>query len=359
MQGKKIIFTKLGILVLVSALVALLVLSSCAPQTSSVTTSQTKGLPKQVAINCVPSGTQYAEAAALGNVVEKYSGMAGFVEPTKSFSAAVPLFLTNDLDLIFVGIGDIADANLNQGAFVGAGAIDEFRTVALGTGTWGAFFTSPKTGIKNLSEMAGKKVMWNSPTGGSFNNVAQLILQYYKIQDKIVDIPSPDPVARANALQLGQIDAYYCSFRADAMQVLSDSVGMVILDTPADCAAYVHQNYPSASAGVVNKGYNGGLVSRDCQAVGVATGIFCRTNLSDDVVTAVLKAAYDHIAEFQAGYPDLTQMTINTAVSLQSTVPYHPAAIQYFKSKGVWTADADTMQQQTLAQITAAKASKK
>lgn len=325
--------------------------SAVAPTSAAAATSTQAELPDQITINSIPSGSQYAMAASVANVVEKYSGMKAFVDPTKSFTAAIPLFKENKLDFIFVGIGDVGNANIGSGDFKDADAVNLFRTVALGTGTQGTFFVRPNSGINSIKDLAGKKVMYLSASGGSFNTIAKLLLQYYGIENKVINIPSPSPKDRATALELGQVDAYYCSMRADAMQILSQSIGIKMLDIPQDAANYVHSKYPSATAAITPKGWNGGLVDRDVHTIGVATGIFCRTNLQDNVVEAVLKSIYDHLSDFQAGYPDLKLMTLNDAVDLQSTVPYHPGAVQFFKDRGVWTTAADTMQQQLLSQI--------
>ncbi|MBW1737389.1 MAG: TAXI family TRAP transporter solute-binding subunit [Deltaproteobacteria bacterium] len=311
-------------------------------------------LPKEIAINSSAKGTQYVQAAAVAAMVEKYTPMKGFVEPTKSHVAAMPLFQENKLDFIFVSQAEMYLANRGIEYYKGVGKTP-MRVVAGGTEIMFDFFTSPKTGIERIEDFKGKKIMWETKSAGVFYWAAKYVLDYYKLHGKFISIPSPRPADRAEALKAGRIDAYACSTQFQAMEILHSSVGLKMLDIPLDCAEWVNKQYPPIYHAVCPKGYNGGMVKRDVPVLAAGTALQCRLSLDDNVVYAVLKAIYDHFDEFAKSHPDLKKMTLQRAVSLNSINPYHPGAIKFYKDRGVWTPEAEKMQKRLLRELGAEK----
>ncbi len=306
-------------------------------------------LPGEVAVNS-GSGTQYVQAAAVAAIIEKYTPMKGFVERTKSHVAAMPLFQEERLDFIFVSQAEMYLANRGAEYYESVGRTP-IRNVAAGTEIMFGFFTSSKTGIESIEDMAGRKVMWDTKTSGVFYWAAKHILDYYKIGDKVISIPSPRPVDRAEALRAGRIDAYACSTQYQAMEILHSTVGVRMLDIPRDCAEWINERYPQVYPAVCPKGYNGGIVRRDVPVLAASTALHAGAHIADHVVYAVLEAVYDHVDEFSRMHPTLEQMTLARAVSLRSIVPYHTGAIDFYKKRGVWTAEADEMQRRLLREL--------
>ncbi len=69
----------------------------------------------------------------------------------------------------------------------------------------------------------------------------------------------------------------------------------------------------------------------------------------------MLEAIYDHFDEFASTHPTLPSMSLDRAVSLDSINPYHAGATRFFTDRGVWTAEADAMQQRLLGELDAAR----
>jgi TRAP-type uncharacterized transport system substrate-binding protein len=137
------------------------------------------------------------------------------------------------------------------------------------------------------------------------------------------------------------------------MEIIYSSVGMKMLDVPRDCAEWVNEQYPHIYPAVCPEGYNGGMVPHDVSVLAASTGLHARADLEDRVVVAVLEAIYDNLEEFAKLHPTLQQMTLDRAVSLNSTVPYHSGAVQFFKDRGVWSPEAEEMQQRLLQDLNA------
>ena len=331
---------------LVLACASLCLLTACSPSEPE----STSGLPGEVAINCTP-GTQYVQAAAVATVLEKYTPMKAFVEPTKSHVAAMPLFQRNELEFIFVSQAEMYLANRGSEYYESVGPTP-IRVAAAGTELMFTFFTSPRTGIESVEDFAGRKVMWDTKASGVFFWAAKYVLDYYQLHDDIVSVPSPRPVDRAEAVKSGRVDAYASSTQNQAMEILVSSVGMKMLAIPSDAAEWVNEKYPPVYPLVCPKGYNGGMVPEDIPVLGASTALHAH---ADVVVYASLEAICDHIEEFAGLHPTVSQMTLARAVSLRSIVPYHSGAIRFFKDRGVWTEEAEAMQQRLLEELSTSR----
>jgi TRAP transporter TAXI family solute receptor len=325
-----------------AALFLLAGLLSCAPQKHATDGS----LPHEVAINS-GAGTQYVQAAAVAAMLEKYTPMKAFVEPTKSHVAAMPLIQRGEIQFIFVSQAEMYLANRGSEYYESVGPTP-IRVVAAGTELMFTFFTTPSTGIESIEDLAGHKVMWDTKTSGVFFWAAKYVLDYYGLHDSIISVPSPSPVDRAEALKSGRVDAYACSTQFQAMEILESSVGMKMLPIPGDAAEWVNERYPAVYSVVCPRDYNGGMVKEDIPVLAASTALQASADVPEDVVYATLEAIYDHFEEFAAAHPTLPDMVLERAVSLHSIVPYHDGAIRFYKDRGVWTEEADAMQHRLL-----------
>ena len=70
---------------------------------------------------------------------------------------------------------------------------------------------------------------------------------------------------------------------------------------------------------------------------------------SDQVVTAILKGIWDNIEKLKPIHPGFREWTKERAVDPGVTIPYHPAAVQFFKEQKSWPAAMEEAQKKLLA----------
>lgn len=72
------------------------------------------------------------------------------------------------------------------------------------------------------------------------------------------------------------------------------------------------------------------------------------THTSDQAVRAACEALWNKNEELRKSHPALAGFLNQAAVSLRVELPYHPAAVAFYKEKGVWSEKADALQARLL-----------
>jgi len=87
-------------------------------------------------------------------------------------------------------------------------------------------------------------------------------------------------------------------------------------------------------AGRVPKGtYRG--VDVDVVAAGTANLLAVPASFDPKLAAAILKAMFDNQKDLEAVHPEAKNLKLETATQ-GSSIDFHPGAIEFYKSKGVW-----------------------
>jgi TRAP-type uncharacterized transport system substrate-binding protein len=83
----------------------------------------------------------------------------------------------------------------------------------------------------------------------------------------------------------------------------------------------------------------------------IAYDIYLSTHkaAAEQTVTTVLKAIWDNVDKLPPLHPNFKEWTRERAVDPEVTIPYHPAAVQFYKERGLWSAKMDEAQRKVLA----------
>jgi len=205
------------------------------------------------------------------------------------------------------------------------------------------------SGMKDISDLRGKKVAWEW-SGFPVNLTITManLLNGGLTLDDIKPVPMVEVVSGVKAVQEGRIDATSCAVGMGAVAEADTLVGVRFLRNSLDPERI--KAGQRAMPGCYPVGGRSGVpgVPEDVPIWGTVNGVLVSTNMADHVAFKLLETWWNHYNDYAPIHPLLKTWTPDTFVNKNITVPYHNGAIKFFKEKGVWTAEMEKIQNQLL-----------
>lgn len=193
------------------------------------------------------------------------------------------------------------------------------------------------SGIKSIADIKGKRASVGS-AGSSTESIADRVMAAAGL-DPMNDVTRDNlGVAESvNALKDGKIDVFFWIGGVPTPAVkdlVSTNAGDVVFLDTGDLAAKLDATYPNVYLPTTMKAgaYEG--VASDLPVLGVDNVLLVPQSLDGALVKEVLAAIFDNLPEVQAIHPVAKRLSLENA-SRPSAVPYHPAAIEFYASRGV------------------------
>lgn len=329
---------------------ALTVIIAAGAMASSAASAQVMALAADKA-----GSTFNTVGSALATVISKNSDANVILRPFAGPAAWAPLVNSGE-----VALGAMS-ANSAYQAFSGKNetkeAFKDLRLLRAGEGAISVGFLVRKdSGINSFKDIAGKRV--SSDFGGhlSIMNGVEASLDIAGLDWNEVKAV---PVAGANdgieALVNGRLDVTWASLGQPAAREADTQIGVRYLPVPQTEEAeaiYQRRVFPGARLAVAKPGSTPGVVeptpmlSYDAYLVG-------HKGLSDKQVKQALEALWNNAEELPKFHRSLQGFTNEAAVTGAPVLPYHPAAVEFYREKGVWNDKAEARQQELLKQAAA------
>ncbi len=166
-------------------------------------------------------------------------------------------------------------------------------------------------------------------------------------------VPVTSTVPSIQALADGRADAALCG--AIGMSVIKEvnakvPLRFVSLDSSAAAERRAQDTFPGGRVIQIAKGADEGVLANtsfldyDFYLVGGA-------QLSDELVAQVLETVWGSLKELREANRTFVDWTHARMATASMTIPYHPAAVAFFKKKGVWTPQMEEKNNALLSQI--------
>src|SRR3546814_607529 len=167
------------------------------------------------------------------------------------------------------------------------------------------------------------------------------------------DDVTPVPVVGANdgisALTAGRLDASWASVGQPAVREADAKMGVryvPLKQTPEAVAIVREKVFPGAQIAIAPKDAAPGI-EQDTPALSYDAYLVANKDLGDETVKKILQVLWDRTEELRPIHRALNGFVHEAAVTDAPVAPYHPAAVEFYKEKGVWT-DADEERQKAL-----------
>ncbi|HEY6027332.1 MAG TPA: TAXI family TRAP transporter solute-binding subunit [Pseudolabrys sp.] len=299
-----------------------------------------------------PGSTFYTIGSGVAAVANKYSGLRIIVRPYSGPAIWAPVVNTGE-----VPIGVMSASSAYQ-AFSGDNeqktAYRNLRLVRAGSASLMLGFLVRKDGpIKTYADLKGKRI--SSDFGGHLS-IANSIEASLKIAGDTWKDVTPVPVAGANdgidALVAGRLDATWASLGQPRAREADTQIGVRYLSVPDDPKAvtiYRDQAFPGARIAVAKKGVVPG-VDAPTRLLAYDSYIVANKDVPDATIIKLLKGLWDGTAELLPVHPSMRGYTKDASVTDAPVIPYHPAAVAFYKEHKLWTDDDQKRQDALLAE---------
>lgn len=287
-------------------------------------------------LNVVTGGTggvYILYGAALADLLTKKLKVSASAESTAASVANMQLIRDGKADVAFTLADTAWDAIKGNGtAFTPK--VDSQALAVLYT-NYTHIVVKDGSGINGVADLKGKRVSVGAANSGT-EVIANRVLDVYGL-DPAKDIQRErlGVADSANGLKDGKLDAFFWSGGLPTPQVtdLANTIAIKLLDQADAVKKLVAKYGPFYFEAKMPAGaYKGAAAS---VSAGVANLLVVPTKMDPALARAILQTIFDNKSDLEAVRPEAKDLTLASAI-VGSPLDFHPGAIDFYKSKGVW-----------------------
>ena len=195
--------------------------------------------------------------------------------------------------------------------------------------------TYPSSGIKTLADLANKRVSIGAPGSGSATT-ANFLFPLAGLTGKI-RVQNLGFSESASNLRDGNVDAFFAAsaLPLPAVVDLSSTHEVVLLDIPQNLVEGLHKESPFYQASDIPAGTYS-KINKPVHTVSVSSLLITRADTPDEVVTELLNQIYTPEAlQYMRNVYKAWDPAPGQAIFNDIEVPLHPAALKFYKEKGL------------------------
>ena len=319
--------------------------------------TEAQQLPRSVTIGANPPGSLfYSLASGVAKVASEAAPFQMAVQPYTGTSTFLPLIDSGELDFGIINAVDMGLAYQGPNRLKIGGRnpfphVPNSRLIMRGSPLRSSLIVRKDSSIKTIRDVKGKRVTGEYPAQlAVWYNVFGALANGGLTWDDVKVVPVPAVNEGVDALLQGRADVTTHAIGSAKVKEADAAVGIRYISL--DCSAQGEERIKTAVPGyylsTVKAGSSTGIVEDTC-AYTYDIYLIGHKALPDAVVQATLKAIWDNIAKLPPLHPGFMEWTRERAVYPEVTMPYHPAAIQFYKEHGAWSAKMDEAQRKLLA----------
>ena len=281
------------------------------------------------------SGALYAVGAAItNNWTKTVPGVQAASQASKGGIQNLNLVSTNEAQISIAISSNVYQCLNGTDSFKGH-AYKDLKVI-------GGLYMNPnqvvvtkKSGIKTLQDVKGKHFAV-AAAGSSVYNECQTHFTAAGLKFPTdIRVENIAFGGAADMLQNGTLDGAWIMSGAPAAAVSQAvSSGCVVLDIDDATIGKLQQTYPWYAKFTIPKGTYPNQ-DKDIHTSAIKMVMFCRHDLSEDLVYKLTKSLWEHIGELGNAQKNLKGLKPADAVKDIANLPLHPGAAKYYKEIGV------------------------
>jgi TRAP transporter TAXI family solute receptor len=308
-------------------------------------------VPRSATLATHAVGSLYnALGTGIATVVSRHTPMTVRVQPFAGPPAWLPSLDKGETDM---GILTSADAiAAYTGSIIYKKPFRNTRILVVGGVLQLSFYVAKDSPMETVADLRGKRVPTDFPgiPIAGLSSRAVLAANGLTYND-IVKVPVSDLIANTQAFLEGRTDTAWFSVGSPAVEEANARKGVKFLSSASipELAKKMAEIYPGSYPSVVKAGKATAVV-KDTIFLTNDIYLIAAREMSDETAHAVVKALWEFNEELGAAYPALKQWRRERMVSNRAMIAYHPGAVKFFKEKGVWSSEMETLQAKLLSQ---------
>lgn len=305
----------------------------------------------RITLGTNPQGSIYfTVGGGMAAALQDALGRPVTVQPYTGSSVYLPLVANGELTL---GINSSLDTSgVYQGDY-GAKAEPKLRMLSRLWPLRIAFMVRADSGMKEIKDLKGKRVVTDFSALKAVGLANQAMIKAGGLTlDEVDGVTVAGLGQGIEGLTEGNLDATSIAVGIPLTQQAHATIpgGIRYLSITGDGAT--DENLDQIYAGTyllpVNPNPRLPEVTEPVTVLGYDVFLTTSADLPDDQATAILEAVYAAWPQLRKDYPAVASGMQEDMAKASNTVPYHPAAIAFFKDKGLWT-EANDKKEASLA----------
>jgi TRAP transporter TAXI family solute receptor len=284
-------------------------------------------------------GVYYVYGAAIARLIARHvPNVEATAEVTSASAENLKLIARGRADLAIVLGPTLDEAHRGLGAFRDVGRVP-VRTLATLYVNLMHVVTLDGSGIRSLADLRGRVVSLGPPGSGTEGIAAEILRSAGIDPARGIRAHRLAPVAAADALKDGKLDAFFWSSGAPQAAILdlaSSPRHRLRLVPSAEVVPALQLRHGRAlffAADIPAGAYPG--VRDPVTTVGAANLLVADEAMSEALAYDIVRILVDHKAELLAVHPAAKELSLTTAVA-PAAAPFHPGAIRFYAERGVW-----------------------
>jgi TRAP transporter TAXI family solute receptor len=300
---------------------------------------------ERITIGTNPVGTfYYVLGGGLAKLFSEQAGIRSIVQPYAGSSVYLPMINSGDVTL---GLSSSLDSGGAYNGLQGREPNVQLRSLARLWPLRYAMLVRKDSPIRNVADLKGRRVVMNFKANVSLSPIHTAVLRSGGLSEKdIVPVDVAGLPQGVRGVVDGSIDATWIAVGIPAVKEAHAAVGVRYVDLagPNFTAEFLDQQTSGLFPIAVNPAPNLPEVSEPLTTTGFDVFLMGNASMDDGTVTKLLDAIYNAFPALQNDYPTLRVAKLEEIGRASNTVPYHPAAVSFFKAKGLWTPQNDAKQ---------------
>jgi uncharacterized protein len=201
--------------------------------------------------------------------------------------------------------------------------------------------------IKNVYDVKGKRMTGEYPAHLAvwYNMLGHLASAGLGWNDvKVVPVPAVNE--GVDALVQGRADVTEHAINSSKVREADAAVGVrhVTIDCSPEGEKRLRATVPGYYPRWVKAGTAAAVVEDTC-FIAYDQYLIAGKSVPDDMVESTLRSIWENIDKLPPIHPIFKEWTRERAVTTEMTIPYHPAAVRFYKERGVWKPEHEALQQ--------------